>query len=234
VGWLDRPEPQAVQDAVVAALGSFDDPGIAPALLRVYSRLPRDTRAGVIQMLAGRRATSLVLLEAVAKGTIDAKAVSEAQLRQMLTYRDDRISRLVATPWGRVGPATPFEKQGRITAVLQALARGPGDAARGMKVFEESCLKCHKLHGWGGSIGPDLTGAERKDAARLVPNLVDPSSVIREGYLTYVATLKDGRTLTGLLAESTPRTGTLLDAANPRTVVNRRDLDELTEPHGSL
>ena len=51
--------------AVVASLGSFDDPGIAPALLRAYRRLPRDTRAGVIQLLAGRRATSLSLLEAV-------------------------------------------------------------------------------------------------------------------------------------------------------------------------
>ena len=61
----------------------------------------------------------------MAKGTVDAKAVSEAQLRQMLTYRDDRIARLVAKHWGRVGPATPFEKQGRITAVLQALTRAP-------------------------------------------------------------------------------------------------------------
>src|SRR5262249_18483366 len=54
------------------------------------------------------------------------------------------------------------------------------------------------------------------------------------GYLTYVATLKDGRTLTGLLAESTSRTVTLLDAENRRTVVNRRDIDELSESRVSL
>jgi putative heme-binding domain-containing protein len=160
--------------------------------------------------------------------------VSLAQLRQMLTYRDDRIARLVARRWGRVGPATPFEKQGRITAVLQALARGPGDAARGMKVYEDACLKCHKLHGWGGSVGPDLTGAERKDAARLAANIVDPIAVIREGYVTYVAVLKDGRTLSGLLAESTPRTVTLLDAENRRTVVRRGDVAKLSESRVSL
>jgi putative membrane-bound dehydrogenase-like protein len=234
LGLLEGKESQAVQDPVVASLGYFDDAGIAPALLRAYPRLPRATQAGVVQLLAGRRATALPLLEAVAKGTIDAKVVSEAQLRQMLTYRDDRIAGLVAKHWGRVGPATPFEKQGRITAVLQALARGPGDAARGMKVFEDTCLKCHKLHGWGGSIGPDLTGAERKDAARLVPNIVDPNGVIREGYLTYVAALKDGRTLTGLLAEATPQTVTLLDAENRRTVVNRGDIEELSESRVSL
>src|SRR5262249_40850315 len=214
---LDGKESQAVQDAALASLGYFDDAQIAPTLLRAYPRLTAATRAGVIQLLAGRRATALALLEAVARGTIDTKAVSEAQLRQMLTYRDDRIAELVTKHWGRVGPATSFEKQGRITAVLQALARGPGDAARGMKVYEAACLKCHKLHGWGGAIGPDLTGAERKDAAKLVPNIVDPSGVIREGYVTYVANMKDGRTLSGLLAESTPATVTLLDAENRRT-----------------
>jgi putative heme-binding domain-containing protein len=103
-----------------------------------------------------------------------------------------------------------------------------------MKIYENTCLKCHKLHGWGGAVGPDLTGAERKDAARLVPNVVDPSGVIREGFLTYVATLKDGRTLTGLLAESSPTTVTLLDAEGRRTVVNRGDVEELSESRVSL
>src|SRR5262249_17795912 len=98
---LDGKESQAVQDAALASLGYFDDAQIAPTLLRAYPRLTAATRAGVIQLLAGRRATALALLEAVARGTIDTKAVSEAQLRQMLTYRDDRIAELVTKHWGR-------------------------------------------------------------------------------------------------------------------------------------
>src|SRR5262249_30711168 len=111
LGLLGGKESQAVQDALVASLGYFDDPDLAPALLRAYPRLPRGTQAGVIQLLAGRRATSLPLLEAVAAGTVDAKLVTAAQLRQMLAYGDDRIAGLVSKHWGRVGPAAPFEKQ---------------------------------------------------------------------------------------------------------------------------
>ena len=49
-----------------------------------------------------------------------------------------------------------------------------------------------------------------------------------------MAATTDGRVLVGLLAESNADTITLLDAQNKRTVLNRRDLDELQESKASL
>ena len=156
------------------------------------------------------------------------------QARQLRELDDERLTKLIAKHWGRVQTTTPLEKQGRITAVTIILARGTGDAARGREHFEKVCANCHKLHGKGLTIGPDLSGAERKNRDLLIRNIVDPSSVIREQYLTHTAATTDGRVLSGLLAESNAETITLLDAKNKRTVLNRKDLDELQESPVSL
>jgi putative heme-binding domain-containing protein len=50
----------------------------------------------------------------------------------------------------------------------------------------------------------------------------------------HIAALQDGRTLEGLLAESSAETITLLDAKNKRMIVNRADIEELVESPISL
>ena len=117
---------------------------------------------------------------------------------------------------------------------MQLLAKLPGDAARGRPIFEKTCATCHKLHGSGAAVGPDLTGAERKNREVLVQNIVDPSAVIRQEFMTHVALTKDGQVLTGLLAESTADTITLVDSKNQRTVLKRTDLEALKESPVSL
>jgi putative heme-binding domain-containing protein len=156
------------------------------------------------------------------------------QLQRLRDKGDKRIVQLVAKNWGRVQPATPLEKQGRISAVTQLLSRGPGNAANGHEQFEKLCATCHKLYGTGNAVGPDLTGADRMNRDLLARNIIDPSSIIREEFVTHVATTIDGRVLTGLLAESNAQTLTILDAKNKRTTLNRADLEELRESNTSL
>ena len=40
------------------------------------------------------------------------------------------------------------------------LYRAPGDAASGRSHFVKHCANCHKLHGKGEAVGPDLATAE--------------------------------------------------------------------------
>jgi putative heme-binding domain-containing protein len=93
---------------------------------------------------------------------------------------------------------------------------------------------CHQLFGEGQRVGPDLTAADRKNLDVLLQNVIDPSAVIREGYQQYVVTLQDGRVLSGIIAESSPTTVTLVDAKNVRTVLRRKDIDEQTQAGASL
>ena len=45
------------------------------------------------------------------------------------------------------------------------------------------CATCHKLFGEGGTVGPDLTHANRERPRLLLVSIVDPGAVIRKEYL---------------------------------------------------
>src|SRR5262249_32298039 len=151
-------------------------------------------------VLVSRSSWSAALLDAVAKGRVGVKDFRLDQVRRMLLHRNPELSKRVEKLWGRVRPATSRQKQGRIMAVPQVLGKGTGDAGRGKPLVVKLCLNCHQLFGEGAKIGPDLTAADRKNLEVLLPNIIDPSAVIREGYQQYIATSKDGRVLSGLLA----------------------------------
>jgi putative heme-binding domain-containing protein len=220
--------------ALLSAIGYFEDEAIADKVLGRYGALEKDAQARAIELMCGRRSWARKLVEAVDAQAIAPGTVSLDQLQRLRGYEDENLARLLAKHWGRVQPSTPLEKQGRMTAVLQMLGRAPGDAASGRAHFEKHCANCHKLHGQGAAVGPDLTGAERKNRELLVRNVVDPSAMVREQYITHVAATSDGRVLTGLLAESNEQTVSLLDAKNKLTVLNREDLEELKESPVSL
>lgn len=218
-------ESPAIEIAALAALQPYDSTEIARALVEQYPRLAPEVKARARTMLASRAAWAESLVAAVEQKTIPADDVGVDQVRQMLAYQLPELAPRIEALWGKVGPATSREKQGRILAVQQILAKGKGDPVTGQKLVAKHCQNCHALFGQGNRIGPDLTGVDRKNLAVLVPNIVDPSTVIRAEYVAYAAQTSDGRTINGLLAASTADTVTLVDAQNVRTTLARSELD---------
>src|SRR5206468_3157766 len=63
------------------------------------------------------------------------------------------------------------------------------------------CAQCHVIYGEGGKVGPDITANGRASFEQLLSNVFDPSLVIGPGYEVTTVVTKDGRNLTGLIAE---------------------------------
>jgi putative heme-binding domain-containing protein len=227
-------QPAQFQAAALAALAHFDDMRIAAKVRSAYSILKPSAKSPAIDVLCSRSTGARVLVAAVEKNEIDPKAVTLAQVQQLFEHDDEELHRLATKIWGRVQPATPLQLQGRISAVSQLARRRKGDVARGLTIFEKTCANCHKLHGKGTQIGPNLTGAERKDVLKLIRNIVDPSSEVRPQYISYIAVTESGRVITGLLADSNAKSITLLEPKNKRVVLSRADLEELRESPVSL
>ena len=62
-----------------------------------------------------------------------------------------------------------------------------GDAKAGREIFAEkaeaACMRCHKVKGEGGDVGPDLAGISAKhDRAYLLQSIVEPNAVIAPGF----------------------------------------------------
>jgi putative heme-binding domain-containing protein len=97
--------------------------------------------------------------------------------------------------------------------------------ARGAKVFDNQCRKCHKFEGTGHEVGPNLDGAAR-DIEYLLINVIDPNRVVGAPYFQRIVKLKKGTVKTGLLAAEDDQSITLKTENDALTVIQKKDIDE--------
>jgi putative membrane-bound dehydrogenase-like protein len=225
---LDEAASDRLRAALLSALQPYPDPQIARRVLALYPRFSPSLRGTARTLLCSRPASALAFLQAADTGAVNVKDIPLDDVHRLAQYKDPRLTRLLEMHWGKVGPATAGEKLTRIRYVGTIIQTGKGDRARGHLLFQKTCATCHTLFGEGNKIGPDLTGADRKNRDWLLTNIVDPSAMIRPEYVSQVVVTNDGRSLTGLVVESTPQAITLVDSKNERTVLARDKIEEMT------
>jgi putative heme-binding domain-containing protein len=208
-------------------LARFDDPHIAPALIKAAT--PQ-----AVDVLLSRPASSLELLLAVDAGRVERSAIASEKLRRLATYSDPRIDALVRKHWGNVAAGTTEEKLATVRRLSNDLRAFAGDAGSGRKLFFQHCASCHRLKGDGGPLAMDLTAANRSDRMYLLTHVVDPGAFIRKEYVTMEVHARDGRTVRGLVAEDDASGVTLLSADYQRTRIRRADIARMEESAVSL
>jgi putative membrane-bound dehydrogenase-like protein len=227
-------EPEPVQLAALDALQHFDEQEIAAKLVRLCPKKTGEVLARVCTVLLSRKSWARALLDAVDRGNLPASGITVEQLRPIALFHDRELDALVRKHWGSLQGSTPEEKLAEIRRLNNDLNARSGDICNGKALFQKHCATCHCLFGEGNKIGPDLTHLNRKDRQYLLLSIIDPSAVIRKEYLSYVVHTTDGRVLTGLIAEQTVNTVTLLGAKNERTVVPREKIESMVESPVSL
>jgi putative heme-binding domain-containing protein len=155
-------------------------------------------------------------------------------------HNDPQLTAALEKRWGKFQTETAAEKINEVNRLKLVLnpsgttLRFKGDAAEGKKLFTTVCAGCHKLFNEGNTLGPELTGADRKNSDWLLSQIVDPSAFIRPEYVNHNIEMKDGRTLSGLVVESSDSALTLVDAQNQRTLLSRSGVKEITPSATSL
>jgi quinoprotein glucose dehydrogenase len=106
-----------------------------------------------------------------------------------------------------------------------------GDAEAGRAIFfdkaEVSCLRCHKVAGVGGEVGPDLTGIGGKQKREyLLESIINPDKEIAKGYESVVLVLLDGQTRTGILKSEDAKAVRLMNADGQLITVAKDQIEE--------
>jgi putative heme-binding domain-containing protein len=218
-----------VLNAALDVLARFDDPQIADRLLQEYPALPDNGRRAVRDVLFARSAPALAFLQRVDRGEFSPQEIQVEQLRHLANHRTSEIDALVRKHWGNLGPGSTEERLATMRRFSNDLRAAAGDPDAGKALFKKHCATCHKLHGEGENIGPDLTIANRQDQAALLANIVDPSAVIRREYIAHIIVTTSGRVVTGLIAEQDAASVTLITPESKRVKLSRDEIDEINE-----
>jgi len=212
----------------LAALGRYPDEVIAR---KVISLGLHRTPAGM-EMLATRVTWSKLLLAEIEAKRMEARSIPFEIVRKLALHSE--LTETLNKLFGRIRGATPKEKQTEMVRYGNLLKNGKGDAKAGAAIYDNLCGKCHKLFGSGGSVGPELTGYERSSVLYWLENIVDPSAVIREEYLSFVVRTTNGQTLTGIISGQDQTTITLRDAEGRERRVARKRIEDIRADTTSL
>lgn len=224
----------ALRGAALTALQRYDDPQVATAVLASYASLTDDLRPLAHSLLVSRRTWALNFVEAVDGGALDHRTVPPEIVQRLLLHRDERLQSLVRKCWGDLQPTTPAELQKEIERLAAVVSSGSGVPKQGRVLFSKQCGKCHTLFGEGGKVGPDLTTFNRSDLQTMLLSIVNPSAEIREGYTTFLVLTKDGRTLTGCLADQDANLVVLRGDDGKDVPIPRTEIDVLDTRKTSL
>ncbi|MBL9213478.1 MAG: c-type cytochrome [Opitutaceae bacterium] len=237
LAWVADPSPEPVKQAAIEALQAFGAPDVAAGLLREYPRLSPALRSRVRSVLLSRKAGAAALLTAVDSGRLAAREVPQGEVQGVAQFADPALNALVRKHWGKVND-TPEDKLSVVRRFNNDLNlqrdKPPGVPERGRVLYTQLCAACHRLHGEGGTIGPDLTTANRRDKDFMLTSLVDPSAVIRKEYLNYTVKTTDGRVLNGFVAAESAGSITLGAADGARTEIPRDRIAAMEDSGVSL
>ncbi|HEX3314970.1 MAG TPA: PVC-type heme-binding CxxCH protein, partial [Gemmataceae bacterium] len=218
---------------LVDAVGHSDAVEAGAELGKTLPSLTPAVRADAIRVLLSRPDWSGTLLDDLDKGSVQPNDLSLDQRQGLANHPTKSIAERARKIFARGGGLPNADRQ-KVVDELMPLTLKTGDAAAGKLVFKNNCAKCHLHSGEGAKIGPELTGMAVHPKSHLLIEIMDPNRSVEGNYRMWVAVLKSGRVVQGLLASESKSAIELVDAEAKKIAIQREDLDELTATKKSL
>ncbi|MSR26654.1 MAG: c-type cytochrome [Planctomycetaceae bacterium] len=218
---LAEPDLAATAIRGLLAAGTPEDAG---RLLECAHDCAAPVRDAAVSALASRAPWATRLIDAIEQGILPRTLLTPLVARQLAGLGDKSLgTRLGPLVAGR--PVSPDAPQHDAPADIDAWRQrlGPdrlatADPAAGREVWGRQCAACHRMHGEGGALGPDLTGSGRRDLDYLLANIVTPSATVSPDYRMKQVVLADGRVLSGIIPRRTAETLLLRTPTGEETV----------------
>ncbi len=222
--------PESLTLEAVRALGEIGADDFPPDILQRWAQLTPAVRRTAAEILASRDRWASMFLSALEQKQIQPGDVPATAIRTMMRSQADygMLAKRAGLVFGRVRDADA-DKLAIIAAKKRMILDGknPPDIQAGHEVARRVCLTCHKLHGEGADVGPDLTGVGRSSLDALLANIIDPNQIIGAGYENVEIETKDGRNISGRMVENSDVRVRLLAAGPKEEVIAKADIESL-------
>ena len=208
------------------AMASLDGKSVPSVILERYPSFSTEEKQDAVSTLTARVPFAMALLDAVGEGDVPSRDISAYAARQMMALGDRQIDKRLKKVWGNVRPTTG-DRAALIAEFKQRLTPDvlkKGNASRGRAVFQRTCASCHKLFDAGKSIGPELTGSQRRNLDYVLTNLLDPNAVIGRDYRMTLVVTDVGRVVTGIVRAENAQTLSL-QTANDLVLIPKAEIE---------
>jgi putative heme-binding domain-containing protein len=219
---LDVQEPAPVQIAVTHALGKIPGEAVGVFLISKWRVLAGPVRSQAAEAMLQDPTRFPQILKALQQEDVQAWTLNFSQKRRLLMNRDPKIRDLARA----ILDEKPAERDA-VVKRYQAALSAKGDSARGKRVFQEICAKCHKLDGIGAEVGPDLGTVRNRPASVLLSDILIPSKSIAQNYEAYVVERVSGGMSEGVIGSQTPTSLTLRQEEGKEIVIPRSDVKRM-------
>jgi putative heme-binding domain-containing protein len=213
----------------IEALGGLSEAGgdaVPEVIIQHWKDFSPAVRRAAGDNLISRRNWALAFLEAIRQKLIAASDLPATTIRALLTSKDDYVRGNAARALGRYR-APGADKLKLIAEKRKVVLSGQPDINAGYEVARRVCFVCHKMHGEGAEVGPDLTGVGRSSLDALLHNVINPNELIGAGYENVEVETKDGRSLSGRMVENTDTRVKILSLGPVDTVIAKSDIAKL-------
>jgi putative membrane-bound dehydrogenase-like protein len=230
-GLLGADHSREVQRAAARSLLQSSRVASFPALLTAerWNAYTPGVRTMLLDRMAGGPEFAPVLLDAIEAGNVPGNALTSAQRDQLRKSKNpelkSRAEKLFAAPGGN--------RESAFNEAKAALKLSPVPS-NGRTVFEKSCAACHRLNQQGVAVGPDLFDIRQQPKESILYHIIIPEAEIAPNFVNYECELKDGRTLSGLLASENAGSITLRMGQGVEENVARSQIARLTASRLSL
>ena len=239
-------------DGLAEVLGELDakSDSMPPALLAVYvdvlSRVDVDKASMILTSIISKADNSDESLRQKQSAFATVGSMRDAASEQLLTGSFAALKRNKLDPALQLDVLKAMESRGgkpaqqaaqyndelaqqTVMADRYLWAIKGGDPSAGEVVFREktevSCVRCHRVDGLGGKVGPNLSGIGKQyDRREILESIVDPNLKIAAGHGQIIVATDDGLLHTGIVKEETETQLALMD---PDGVVTRLDIETI-------
>jgi putative membrane-bound dehydrogenase-like protein len=222
-------DDQLRRDAI-RAMAAFDDRRMAESLLQRYPTFSSEDKLEAVHTLASRPDYGMRLTRAIGSGRVPKRDVPAYVARLLRRV----VGNSFVDVWGPIDELSVdtealFVKY-RSLLNVESLRRA--DPRHGRVLFDRTCIACHKMYGQGGAIGPEITGANRRNLEYLLGNVLTPSAIIQDNYKMHMVLTDDGRVYSGIPANENDRQLRLRVANQTKPVVIAKSQIESREIAG--
>lgn len=227
-GLIDQQQPASVQEAATRALMRFQSDAVATQLLKAWPALSPRLRNLTSDVIFSRANWIEVLLNEAGQGGFALLELEPTKIANLKSNpkTQERVMQLLKS-------SSSGSRQEIYTEYRKALGMA-GDKTRGKAAFAKSCAACHRVEGVGFELAPNLATFQFRGAEAILQNIIEPNREVNPQYLNYTVLTKDDRIVTGMIADESATSVTLLKGENVRETILRSDIAEMKSSKLSL